>query len=35
VSPHYYTTDDELEAFLAELDQVRKLDINSMTTAAY
>jgi kynureninase len=23
VSPHYYTTDDELEAFLAELDRVR------------
>jgi kynureninase len=24
VSPHYYTTDDELDAFLGELDRVRK-----------
>jgi selenocysteine lyase/cysteine desulfurase len=31
VSPHLYTTDDELEQFMAELDLVRK---NPPTTSS-
>jgi kynureninase len=35
VSPHFYTTDDELRAFLDELDQVRKSGVKPATTHAY
>jgi len=35
VSPHYYTTDDELDAFLSELDRVRKAGAASDAKRAY
>jgi kynureninase len=35
VSPHYYTTDDELDAFLRELDQVRKTGASGEAKRAY
>ena len=33
VSPHFYTTDDELHAFLATLDEVRKKGVTQATAA--
>jgi kynureninase len=35
VSPHYYTTDDEIDAFLAELDLVRKTGVSTPARAGY
>jgi len=35
VSPHYYTTDEELERFLVELDKVRASGAGGATKAAY
>jgi kynureninase len=35
VSPHYYTTDDELDAFLAELDRIRATGVTTTAKAAY
>lgn len=35
VSPHFYTTDDELAAFVAELDDVRKTGQKPTLTHAY
>jgi kynureninase len=35
VSPHYYTTDAELEAFLAELDAVRRAGTKTTLRSAY
>ncbi len=35
LSPHYYTTDDELEAFLEALDGLRKSGVSSGAKSAY
>jgi len=35
LSPHYYTTDDELGAFLSELDRLRKSGVSSGAKSAY
>ena len=35
VSPHYYTTDDEIEAFLAALDQVKARGASGEGKAGY
>lgn len=35
VSPHYYTTDDELRHFMAELDAIRKNPPKDVTKAGY
>jgi kynureninase len=35
VSPHYYTTDDEIDAFLIELDLVRRQGFTSTLKAGY
>ena len=35
VSPHFYTTDDELSAFLAALDEARKGGVSAPHPSAY
>lgn len=35
VSPHFYTTDDELHAFVAALDEVRKAGVTAGGAASY
>ena len=35
VSPHFYTTDDELRAFVVELDAIRKSGAKATKTHSY